>query len=160
MDTTYSSGATGLPGDGAPAGGTRSTDPSGTGSSATGSSGSSGSSGSIGSTGSSGASGSGDMQSEAGPALREELASMKKDLDALLARASTLSDRELSRARDQLMSQFNTMQESAKGMAVQARQQLDRSVDLTSDYVRDKPLQSVAIAAGVGMLLSVILGRD
>jgi ElaB/YqjD/DUF883 family membrane-anchored ribosome-binding protein len=152
MDTTYSSGATGLPGDGAGSNSTRSADLGGVGSSAM-----SGTS----SSGSSGASGSGGgMQSEDGPALREELASMKKDLDALLARASTLSDRELSRARDQLMSQFNTMQQSAKGMAVQARQQLDRGVDVTSDYVRDKPIQSVAIAAGVGMLLSMLLGRD
>jgi ElaB/YqjD/DUF883 family membrane-anchored ribosome-binding protein len=147
MDTTYSSGATGLPGESAGSGGTRPAGLSDTESSTTGGSGA-------------GASGAGGMQSDAGPALRDELASMKKDLDALLARASTLSDRELSRARDQLMSQFNTMQQSAKGMAVQARQQLDRGVDVTSDYVRDKPMQSVAIAAGVGMLLSMILGRD
>jgi ElaB/YqjD/DUF883 family membrane-anchored ribosome-binding protein len=149
MDTTYSSGATGLPVKGSGMGGTRSPDLSGMGSSSTGASG-----------GSSGGSSGGEMQSESSPALREELASLKKDLDALLARASTLSDRELTRARDQLISQFNTMQESARGMAVQARQQLDRGVDVTSDYVRDKPIQSVAIAAGVGMLLSMLYGRD
>lgn len=144
MDTTYSSGATGFPGDG--------TGPKDTGSP--------GASGMGNASGASSASGHDDMQSDGGPALRDELASMKRDLDALIGRASTLSDRELSRARDQLMSRFTSMGNAAKGMAVDARQQLDRGVDVTSDYVREKPFQSVAIAAAAGMLLGALLKRD
>lgn len=144
MDTTYSSGATGLPGDGAGPKDTASPGATGMGNAA----------------GGGGASSYDDMQKDAGPALREELASMKRDLDALIGRASTLSDRELSRARDQLMSRFTSMRHAAKGMAVDARQQLDRGVDVTSDYVREKPFQSVAIAAAAGMLLGALLRRD
>lgn len=144
MDTTYSSGATGLPGDGSGHKDTLSPGASGMGNA----------------TGGSGASSHDDMQKDSGPALRDELASMKRDLDALIGRASTLSDRELSKARDQLMSQFTSMGNAAKGMAVDARQQLDRGVDVTSDYVREKPFQSVAIAAAAGMLLGALLKRD
>jgi ElaB/YqjD/DUF883 family membrane-anchored ribosome-binding protein len=144
MDTTYSSGATGLPSDGSGPNDPVSSAATGMGSVA----------------GGSGASGYDDMQKDSGPALREELADMKRDLDALIARASTLSDRELSRARDQLISRFASMRRAAKGMADDARQQLDRSVDVTSDYVREKPFQSVAIAAAAGMLLGALLRRD
>lgn len=129
MDTTYSSGATGLPGAGA------------------------------GSPAGSSASMLDDVQQEEGQSLREELASMKGDLDALMARASTLSDRELSRARDQLLARFASMRHAAKGMAVDARQQLNRGVDVTSDYVRDKPFQSVAIAIAAGALLGAWMRR-
>jgi ElaB/YqjD/DUF883 family membrane-anchored ribosome-binding protein len=91
--------------------------------------------------------------------LREELANLKSDLDSLMSRASTLTDRELSDARDRLMSRFGTMRQSAKGMAEQANRQLNQGMEATSEYVKDNPLQSVAVAAGVGLLLGALLRR-
>jgi ElaB/YqjD/DUF883 family membrane-anchored ribosome-binding protein len=91
--------------------------------------------------------------------LREELTNLKSDLDALLSRASSLTDRELSDARDKLLARFSSMRYAAKGMATEAGRQLNRGVDVTSDYVKDRPLQSVAIATGVGLLLGAALRR-
>jgi ElaB/YqjD/DUF883 family membrane-anchored ribosome-binding protein len=93
--------------------------------------------------------------------LREELSSLKSDLDDLVSRAASLTDRELSDARDRLWSKFSSMRHSMRGMADQARTQLNQGMDVTSDYVKDKPLQSVAIAAGVGLLIGALMrGRD
>ena len=96
---------------------------------------------------------------QAGTSLREELANLKTDLDTLMAHASTLTDRELGIARDKMMAKFSSMQNSAKGMAAEASRQITHGVDITSDYVKEKPLQSVAVAAGVGLLLGAVLRR-
>lgn len=103
--------------------------------------------------------------------LREELANLKSDLDTLLARASSLTDRQLREGRDRLMKKFGTMRHSAKNMAAdykniasdysqQFSRQVSQGMDTTADYVRDKPLQSIAIAAGVGLLIGALVRRN
>ncbi|CAM8653383.1 ElaB Uncharacterized conserved protein [Oxalobacteraceae bacterium] len=92
--------------------------------------------------------------------LREELSNLKNDLDALMLHASTLSESELREARDRIMARFSSMRHAAKGIAEQATQQLSLGRDVTADYVRERPLQSVLVAAGMGMLIGAILRRD
>lgn len=92
--------------------------------------------------------------------LRDELSSLKGDLDALMLHASTLSESELREARDRIVARFSSMRYAAKGIAEQAGRQLSQGRDVTADYVREKPLQSVALAAGVGMLIGALLRRD
>lgn len=92
--------------------------------------------------------------------LRDDLSNLKSDLDALMSHASTLTEAELREARDRMMSRFSSARFSAKGMAEQASRQITQGRDITADYVRDKPLQSVAIAAGAGLLLGMIFRRD
>lgn len=92
--------------------------------------------------------------------LRDELSSLKSDLDALMLHASTLSESELREARDRIVARFSSMRYAARGIAEQAGRQLSQGRDVTADYVREKPLQSVALAAGVGMLLGALLRRD
>ena len=92
--------------------------------------------------------------------LREELTNLKADLDALMSHASTLTESELRVARDRIMARFSSMRHAARGIAEQAGRQLSHGKDMTADYVRDKPLQSVAIAAGAGLLLGMLFRRD
>jgi ElaB/YqjD/DUF883 family membrane-anchored ribosome-binding protein len=110
--------------------------------------------------------------------VRTELLNLKSDLDTLMARASSLSDVELHDARDKMMAKFGSMRQTAKDMAGRAsqrasdarqqlshkasdaKQQLNQGVDVTTEYIKERPLQSVAIAAGVGFLLGALLRRD
>ncbi len=92
--------------------------------------------------------------------MREELSSLKSDLDALMLHASTLNETELREARDRMLARFTSVRHAARGFAEQAGRQFSQGRDLTADYVRDKPLQSVAIAAGVGLLVGAILRRS
>lgn len=92
--------------------------------------------------------------------MREELSNLKSDLDALMSHASTLNEAELRDARDRILARFSSMRYAARGFAEQAGRQFSQGRDLTADYVRDKPLQSVAIAAGVGLLVGAILRRS
>ena len=92
--------------------------------------------------------------------MREELSNLKSDLDALMSHASTLNENELREARDRILARFTSMRHAARGFAEQAGRQFSQGRDLTADYVRDKPLQSVAIAAGVGLLVGAMLRRS
>ncbi len=92
--------------------------------------------------------------------MREDLANLKSDLDALMSHASTLSENELYEARDRILARFSSVRFAARGIAEQASRQFNQGRDITVDYVRDKPLQSVAIAAGVGLLIGSMLRRD
>lgn len=94
-----------------------------------------------------------------GATLRAELSNLKSDIDALMERASSLTDRELSESRDKLISKFSSMRHAAKGVAAEASRQMHHGVDVTTDYVKEKPLQSVAIATGIGLLLGAVLRR-
>lgn len=99
-------------------------------------------------------------QSGSAMGMREELANLKTDLDALMSHASTLTETELREARDRILARFSSMRYAARGMAAQAGRQFSQGRDITVDYVRDKPLQSVAIAAGAGLLLGMLMRRD
>jgi ElaB/YqjD/DUF883 family membrane-anchored ribosome-binding protein len=94
---------------------------------------------------------------ETAASLREELSGLKTDLDALLAKASSLTDRELKLARDQFMIKCGSVRYAAKGVAAQATKQFNDGVECTSEYVKERPLQSVALATGVGLLIGAIL---
>jgi len=91
--------------------------------------------------------------------LRADLNNLKSDLDTLLSRAATLSERELSEAYARMMTKFGSIRHAAKGMAAEAGRQLNQGVDITSDYVKAKPLQSVAIAAGAGLVLGMMMSH-
>lgn len=91
--------------------------------------------------------------------MRTELSNLKRDLDDLMSRATSMSDMELSDARNLLMEKYASMQRSVKGIASEAGKQISYGADVTSDYVKERPLQSVAIATGVGLLLGAILRR-
>lgn len=91
--------------------------------------------------------------------LRDDLTNLKNDLDALVNRAPTLSDEELQQAHARLMAQFSSLRYAAKGIAGQASRQLNRGVETTTEYVKDKPMQSVAVAVGTGLLLGMLLKR-
>lgn len=91
--------------------------------------------------------------------LRTELSSLKSDLDALVNRSASLSDEELIQAHAQLMTKFSTMRYAARGIASQAGRQFNRGVETTTTYVKDKPVQSVAVAVGTGLLLGLLFKR-
>ena len=106
----------------------------------------------------SGAAGSSHLGSKA-TRMRDDLSNLKSDLDALMSHASTLNENELREARDRILARFSSMRYAARGITDQAGRQFSQGREMTVDYVRDKPLQAVAIAAGVGLLLGAMMRR-
>ncbi|HEV2610362.1 MAG TPA: DUF883 domain-containing protein [Noviherbaspirillum sp.] len=102
--------------------------------------------------------------------MRSQLTGLKADLDALVNRAPGMSDDELAVEHAKLMAKYNSLRFAAKGLASQATQQLsvgyenasrqfNRGVETTTGYVKEKPMQSVAVAAGAGLLLAMLFKR-
>jgi ElaB/YqjD/DUF883 family membrane-anchored ribosome-binding protein len=91
--------------------------------------------------------------------LRSDLQTLKSDLDALLAHATELTDAELTDAHERILSKFSSLRHAAKGLAQQATRQFNHGVEVTTDYVKEKPVQSIALAVGFGALLGIIIGR-
>lgn len=92
-----------------------------------------------------------------GDTLRTELRNLKSDLDTLLSRATNMTEADLKQEYARLTAKFGTLKSAAMDAADQANRQLSHGMEVTSDYVREKPLQSVAIAAGVGMVIGMLL---
>lgn len=91
--------------------------------------------------------------------LRNDLQTLKADLDTLLGHAAELTDAELHDAQERILAKFSSLRFAAKGIAVEAGRQFHHGVDVTTDYVKEKPIQSIALAIGFGTLLGVIIGR-
>lgn len=100
----------------------------------------------------------GGMQRSAA-SLRSDLSNLKNDLDALVNRSASLSDDELRQAHAQMMAKFSSMRYAAKGIASEASRQFNRGMETTTDYVKGKPVQSVAVAVGTGLLLGLLFNR-
>jgi len=92
-------------------------------------------------------------------ALRSDLSSLKNDLDALVNRSSAMSDDELTQAHAQMMAKFSSVRYAAKGIASEASRQFNRGMETTTEYVKGKPMQSVAVAVGTGVLLGLLFNR-
>lgn len=121
-------------------------------------------------TGFSSSAGGGSASMGASAGMRGQLSSMKAELDALVNRAPGMSDEELAVEHSRLMAQYSSLRLTAKGIADQATRQfsagyesasrqLNRGVETTTGYVKEKPMQSVAVAAGAGMLLAMLFKR-
>lgn len=93
------------------------------------------------------------------PSLRDEMAQFKSELDVLISHASSLSERELGEAYSKLMARFQTYRSKAADMASNAQEQLNHGMDAACEHVKEKPMQSVAIAAGAGMLMGLVMRR-
>lgn len=92
-------------------------------------------------------------------ALRNELSNLKSDLDSLVERSASLTDEELTQAHARLLTQFSSVRYAARGIATQASRQINRGLETTTGYMKEKPVQSVAVAIGTGLLLGMLFRR-
>jgi ElaB/YqjD/DUF883 family membrane-anchored ribosome-binding protein len=85
------------------------------------------------------------------------------DLQALVAEAETMIADSLSEhsadAIDSLRSRFVAAQERFTDAYAGARKKVIAGAKYTDETIRANPYQSLAIAAGVGLLVGVLLGR-
>ncbi|MFZ6647369.1 DUF883 family protein [Undibacterium sp. TJN25] len=97
---------------------------------------------------------------QVGSVASDEMANLKADLDELIARLPSLSDLDLNAAKEKLLEQIATAKEAANQATLSAREKVSQGVDVAGGYVKDRPFQSVALAAGVGILIGMLIARD
>jgi ElaB/YqjD/DUF883 family membrane-anchored ribosome-binding protein len=94
-----------------------------------------------------------------GAVAKEEMTSLRADLDELTSRLASLSEVELTAAKEKILAKIDAIKLAAKGVTTDVGQQLNHGVDVTTEYVKERPLQSLAVAAGIGILLGMLISR-
>jgi ElaB/YqjD/DUF883 family membrane-anchored ribosome-binding protein len=86
------------------------------------------------------------------------------DLQALGAQAGSMMSESLSEhsteALDTLRAQFEALQRRFAVLYKGSKEKVVAGAQCTDAAIRDNPYRSLAIAAGVGLLLGVLLGRS
>ena len=100
-----------------------------------------------------------DAGKQIGAVAKDEMATLRSELDDLISRISSMSDLELVAAKEKLLAKIESSKVAAKGVASDITQQLNHGVGVTTDYVKERPLKSMAVAAGVGILLGMLISR-
>ena len=95
-----------------------------------------------------------------GAVAQEEASTLRADLDDFITRLSSLTEQEIAATKEKILVKIEAAKMTAKNVSADVSQKLHHGVEVTSDYVKEKPLRSVAIATGVGVLLGMWFSRD
>ena len=92
-------------------------------------------------------------------ALKADLAAVMRDAEALMKASADAGGDKVNEARTRIRESL----ESARRRLIEAERSAVRhgeeAVTATEDYVKRNPWQSVGIAAGVGLVIGVLLAR-
>jgi ElaB/YqjD/DUF883 family membrane-anchored ribosome-binding protein len=91
--------------------------------------------------------------------LREDFRTFVADCQTLLRNATNLSGEGATIARQQLSKRMSDAQVKLDEMRGVATDQAMRVRVSTEDYVRREPFKAIAIAAGVGALVGLLMAR-
>src|SRR3954468_4495675 len=91
--------------------------------------------------------------------LVSDLKSVVNDAEALLNATSTQTGDKIQAVRARAEESLRQAKARLTEVEQEAMRRAKEIADATDEYVRDNPWQSVGIAAGIGLLLGVLLGR-
>lgn len=88
-----------------------------------------------------------------------ELANLRADLDSLISRIPHLAEAELNVAKDALLQKYSEGKKTVANATTAARETLNHGMEVAGDYVKDRPLKTVAVTGGIGILIGMLIGR-
>lgn len=91
--------------------------------------------------------------------LMRDLHTVMADAEALLKATSSQAGDKIQEARARAEQSLAAVRERLSGVEDEAMRQTRELVNEGEEYVRQNPWAAVGIAAGVGLLLGMILGR-
>jgi ElaB/YqjD/DUF883 family membrane-anchored ribosome-binding protein len=91
--------------------------------------------------------------------LVEDLKTVMQDAEALLKATSSQTGERIQEVRARAEESLRQARVRLAQVEEDALKQAREVADATEEYVRENPWQSVGIAAGVGLLLGLLLGR-
>ncbi|MGH8187785.1 MAG: DUF883 family protein [Steroidobacteraceae bacterium] len=91
--------------------------------------------------------------------LVADLKTVMSDAEALLRATSTQTSDKIQEVRARAEESLKQARQRLSAIEDEALKRAREVADATDEYVRENPWQSVGIAAGVGLLLGLLLGR-
>lgn len=88
-----------------------------------------------------------------------ELANLRADLDSLISRIPHLAEAELNVAKDALLQKYSEGKKTVTNATITARETINHGMEVAGDYVKDRPLKTVAVTGGIGILIGMLIGR-
>lgn len=93
-------------------------------------------------------------------AASSELRNLRADLDGLISRIPHLAESELNAAKILLLQKYGAGTKTVTAVTTVARETITHGMEVAGDYVKDRPLKTVAVTAGIGMLIGMLIGRS
>ena len=94
-----------------------------------------------------------------GEAGRSEWNRLVADVEDLVKKVANVDDAEIAEIRSKVEHTLAEARTSANAGIAAVRGRAEDATEATDEYVRENPWQSVGIAAGVGLLLGLLLAR-
>ena len=91
--------------------------------------------------------------------LKADLAAVMRDAEALVKASADQGGEKVSAARTKILESLETAKTRLHAAERAALRHGEDAMIATEDYVKRNPWQSVGIAAGVGLVLGVLLAR-
>jgi ElaB/YqjD/DUF883 family membrane-anchored ribosome-binding protein len=91
--------------------------------------------------------------------LVEDLKTVMRDAEALLKATSAQTGEKIQEVRARAEQSLKQAQERLSAIEEEALRRARELAGATEDYVRENPWQSLGIAAGIGLLIGVLIGR-
>lgn len=91
--------------------------------------------------------------------LIDDLKTVMADAEALLKATSAQTGEKIQEVRARAEESLRVAKERLTAVEEEALRRARELADATEEYVRDNPWQSVGIAAGVGLVLGLLISR-
>jgi len=91
--------------------------------------------------------------------LREDLATVMKDAEALMSASAEHGGEKLNDARARVRESIEAAKARVREAEQAVRQRGDAALHDTEDYVKSNPWQAMGIAAGLGLVIGVLVAR-
>ncbi len=97
--------------------------------------------------------------SNASSRLIDDLARVVADAEALLAATAHDASEKAREARERASGSVEHARQRLEGLEKDVRARAKAAADDASDYVRENPWQAIGVAAAVGVVIGLLLGR-
>ncbi len=91
--------------------------------------------------------------------LREDLAAVMKDAEALIRASADQGGEKMTEARARIRQSLDSAKVRLQDAEKAARQRGEDAIHATEDYAKDKPWQAMGFAAAAGLVIGVLLAR-
>jgi ElaB/YqjD/DUF883 family membrane-anchored ribosome-binding protein len=96
---------------------------------------------------------------DAGPSLEAQLEALRAEIEALAATVSSLGRDKIAEIQAKAEAVAGDMAGSARAALGEVRRETEKLEEQMKQQVQEKPLQSLLVAFGLGVIVSLILRR-